>query len=98
MPPQNIPHTQRRFNLDWHVHLALSDAAVLEVNGDFDNLVAELLGHIRHLDLEVIPVGVYPPQVNAQERLAPPRLESGGRILLTRMQDHPRIDRIGPPA
>src|SRR5690606_36255190 len=56
VPPPHLPRAQRRLDLDRHRHLALADAPVLEVDGDFERAVAELLRHVGHLSLEDVAV------------------------------------------
>jgi len=47
VPPADLPDTQGGFQFDGHAHLAPADAAVLEVNGNFQDPEPQPLTQVR---------------------------------------------------
>src|SRR5581483_2574633 len=76
-----LPDAPRRFKLDSAVHLGFPLAAIREMNGNFDDPIAEPGRHIGRLHLKDKTIGASAIQIEADQGLPSPQPEAGGGIV-----------------
>src|SRR5882724_10121710 len=91
-----LPRQFERFELDAQADLAAARVALLEVDRDLHDLVAQLLAAVVHLDLEAESVAADVVQVDRFQHRTAPQLETAGGVADAQPHDRVHVRAAAP--